>query len=189
MKDNRILPSFKHLKWILSLIVILAIWDLIALIIGNGYFMPGVSETAEALIKIVVSGEILKVISVALFRVISGLILGIVSGVIIAALCHRFELVNTLFSPIISIMKATPVACIIVLIWIRLNYTEIAIFVVVLMVLPIVWQNVYEAFETMDKSLIEVANVFKISARERLKILVIPSILSYLLPATVTSKE
>ena len=187
MKDNRILPSFKHLKWILSLIVILAIWDLIALIIGNGYFMPGVSETAEALIKIVVSGEILKVISVALFRVISGLILGIVSGVIIAALCHRFELVNTLFSPIISIMKATPVACIIVLIWIRLNYTEIAIFVVVLMVLPIVWQNVYEAFETMDKSLIEVANVFKISARERLKILVIPSILSYLLPATVTA--
>ena len=187
MKDNRNLPLYKCLKTILSIIAILAIWDVIALIVGDGYFLPGVSETAASLIKIVVSGETFKVIFIALFRVISGLALGIASGVILAALCHKFDIVNTLISPIISIMKATPVACIIVLLWIRLNYTEIAIFVVVLMVLPIVWQNVYEAFKSIDKSLIEVADVFKISAKQRLKILVIPSILSYLLPATVTA--
>ena len=187
MKDNRTLPLYKCLKTILSIIAILAIWDVIALIVGDGYFLPGVSETAASLIKIVVSGEAFKVIFIALFRVISGLVLGIASGVILAALCHKFDIVNTLISPIISIMKATPVACIIVLLWIRLNYTEIAIFVVVLMVLPIVWQNVYEAFKSIDKSLIEVADVFKISAKQRLKILVIPSILSYLLPATVTA--
>ena len=187
MKDNRNLPLYKCLKTILSIIAILAIWDVIALIVGDGYFLPGVSETAASLIKIVVSAEAFKVIFIALFRVISGLALGIASGVILAALCHKFDIVNTLISPIISIMKATPVACIIVLLWIRLNYTEIAIFVVVLMVLPIVWQNVYEAFKSIDKSLIEVADVFKISAKQRLKILVIPSILSYLLPATVTA--
>ena len=187
MKDNRTLPLYKCLKTILSIIAIRAIWDVIALIVGDGYFLPGVSETAASLIKIVVSGEAFKVIFIALFRVISGLVLGIASGVILAALCHKFDIVNTLISPIISIMKATPVACIIVLLWIRLNYTEIAIFVVVLMVLPIVWQNVYEAFKSIDKSLIEVADVFKISAKQRLKILVIPSILSYLLPATVTA--
>lgn len=187
MKDNRTLPLYKCLKTILSIIAILAIWDVIALIVGDGYFLPGVSETAASLIKIVVSAEAFKVIFIALFRVISGLALGIASGVILAALCHKFDIVNTLISPIISIMKATPVACIIVLLWIRLNYTEIAIFVVVLMVLPIVWQNVYEAFKSIDKSLIEVADVFKISSKQRLKILVIPSILSYLLPATVTA--
>lgn len=187
MKDNRTLPLYKCLKTILSIIATLAIWDVIALIVGDGYFLPGVSETAASLIKIVVSGEAFKVIFIALFRVISGLLLGIASGVILAALCHKFDIVNTLISPIISIMKATPVACIIVLLWIRLNYTEIAIFVVVLMVLPIVWQNVYEAFKSIDKSLIEVADVFKISSKQRLKILVIPSILSYLLPATVTA--
>ena len=187
MKDNRNLPLYKCLKTILSIIAILAIWDVIALIVGDGYFLPGVFETAASLIKIVVSREAFKVIFIALFRVISGLVLGIASGVILAALCHKFDIVNTLISPIISIMKATPVACIIVLLWIRLNYTDIAIFVVVLMVLPIVWQNVYEAFKSIDKSLIEVADVFKISAKQRLKILVIPSILSYLLPATVTA--
>ena len=187
MKDNRILPLYKCLKIILSAINILAIWDVLALIIGNGYFMPGVSETAAALLKIIVCGEAFRVIFIAFFRVISGLVLGIMTGVILAALCHKFDLISTAISPIISIMKATPVACIIVLLWIRLNYTEITILVVVLMVLPIVWQNVYEAFGAIDKNLVEVADVFKIDAKKRLKILVIPSILSYLLPAIITS--
>ena len=84
-------------------------------------------------------------------------------------------------------MKATPVACIIVLLWIRLNYTEIAIFVVVLMVLPIVWQNVYEGFKSVDKNLTEVADTFELTRFKRLTVLLIPSVLSYLLPAIVTS--
>ena len=84
-------------------------------------------------------------------------------------------------------MKATPVACIIVLLWIRLNYTEIAIFVVVLMILPIVWQNVYDGYGAIDDGLKEVAEVFELTRIQRLKVLVIPSVLSYLLPAIITS--
>ena len=187
MKDNRILPLNKYVKTILSIITILLIWDVIALIINDNYFMPSVSKTAVSLYQILISGEFFRVISVAFFRVLAGLILGVAAGVLLAALCHKSDIVNALISPIISIMKATPVACIIVLLWIRLNYTEIAIFVVVLMVLPIVWQNVYEAFSSIDKSLIEVANIYKVDAKTRLKILVVPSVLSYLLPAVVTS--
>jgi NitT/TauT family transport system permease protein len=84
-------------------------------------------------------------------------------------------------------MKATPVACIIVLLWIRMSYTEIAVFVVVLMILPIVWQNVYDGYKSIDKNLIEVSNVFELSKLQRFKILIMPSILSYLLPAIITS--
>ena len=187
MKDNRILPLNKYLKTVLSIITILLIWEAIALIINNGYFMPSVSETAVSLYKIVLSGEFFRVIFVAFLRVLSGLILGVAAGTLLAAICHKSDIVNALISPIISIMKATPVACIIVLLWIRLNYTEIAIFVVVLMVLPIVWQNVYEGISSMDNSLIEVSDIYKIDAKTRLKILVIPSVLSYLLPAVITS--
>ena len=84
-------------------------------------------------------------------------------------------------------MKATPVACIIVLLWIRLNYTEIAIFVVFLMVLPIVWQNVYDGLNAVDKNLTEVADIFEMSPLQRIKALTIPSVLAYLLPALITS--
>ena len=187
MKNKSILPQNKALKIVLSLFVILTIWELLALVINDDFFLPGVFKTGKVLVNIIASKTFFEVIFTAFWRVLRGLILGIALGIIIAALCHRSDIVNTVLSPIISIMKATPVACIIVLLWIRLNYTEIAIFVVVLMVTPIVWQNVYDGLKTVDSSLLEVTEVFELSKAERLKVLVIPSILTYLLPAIVTS--
>ena len=191
MENKRILPWNKILKIVLPTITILALWDIIAIIIAaaieDKHFMPSVRETASALIKIITSKSFLKVLFTAFFRVISGLLLGIIIGVILAAVCHKYVVINTVLSPIISIMKATPVACIIVLLWILLNDTEISVFVVVIMVLPIVWQNVYDAYNAIDKSLIEVADVFKLDRVRRLKVLVVPTVLSYLLPAIITS--
>ena len=187
MKNNATLPRIKALKIIISAFAILAIWEILALIVNDSYFLPDIVTTAKALLKIIASKTFFKVVFTAFYRVFMGLFLGVLFGIVVASLCHKFDVLNTVLSPIISIMKATPVACIIVLLWIRLNYTEIAIFVVVLMVLPIVWQNVYDGFKAIDESLIEVADVFELTKIQRLGALVIPSVLSYLLPAIVTS--
>ena len=187
MQSKSILPRAKFLKIIISTITILAFWEALALVVNDSYFLPDVIETFGALVKIVLDGSFFKVVFTAFYRVFSGLFLGVLLGISVAFLCFKFDLINTVLAPIISIMKATPVACIIVLLWIRLNYTEIAIFVVVLMVLPIVWQNVYEGFKSIDKNLTEVADTFELTRLKRLTALVIPSVLSYLLPAIVTS--
>lgn len=187
MQNKATLPWIKIVKTVISIFVILSLWEIAALIVNDSYFLPDVSETAKALLKILTSGTFFKVVFTAFYRVFSGLVLGIILGVAIASLCYKFDFLNTVLSPIISIMKATPVACIIVLLWIRLNYTQIAVFVVVLMILPIVWQNVYDGFKAIDKNLSEVATIFEMSKLQRLTALVIPSVLSYLLPAIVTS--
>ena len=187
MQSKLILPRAKFLKIIISTITILAIWEALAFVVNDSYFLPDVIETFGALVKIVLDGSFFKVVFTAFYRVFSGLFLGVLLGISVAFLCFKFDLINTVLAPIISIMKATPVACIIVLLWTRLNYTEIAIFVVVLMVLPIVWQNVYEGFKSIDKNLTEVADTFELTRLKRLTALVIPSVLSYLLPAIVTS--
>lgn len=187
MKNNPTLPRIKVLKTVISIFVILALWEISALIVNDSYFLPDVLETAKALAKILTSATFFKVVFTAFYRVSLGLIIGIVFGIAIATLCYKFDLINTVLSPIISIMKATPVACIIVLLWIRFNYTEIAVFVVVLMILPIVWQNVYDGFRAIDKNLTEVATVFEMTPIQKMTTLIIPSVLSYLLPAIVTS--
>lgn len=187
MKSKTVLPHIKALKIIFSLFVILVIWETFALIVNDSYFLPDVFETVRALFDIFLSGTFFKVVFTAFYRVSAGLALGVLAGISVALLCHKFDIVNTVLSPIISIMKATPVACIIVLLWIRLNYTEIAIFVVVLMVLPIVWQNVYDGCKAIDDGLTEVADVFELTRWQRLRVLLFPSVLTYLLPAIITS--
>ena len=187
MKNKAFLPYFKILKPIISIVFILSIWEVAALIVNDEFFLPDILKTTESLFKILFSGTFFKVIFIALYRVGAGLISGIFLGIILATLCHKFDFLSTIFSPLISIMKATPVACIIVLLWIRMSYTEIAVFVVVLMILPIVWQNVYDGYKSIDNSLIEVTNVFELTRLQRFRILIMPSILSYLLPAIITS--
>lgn len=187
MKNKITLPYIKVLKTILSIFSILAIWELIAFIVNDNYFMPDVIDTFNSLLTIIASGDFFKVLFTAFYRVILGLLLGIILGVFFATLCYKFDIINALLAPVISIMKATPVACIIVLLWIRLNYTEIAIFVVVLMVLPIVWQNVFDGYKSIDPSLVEVTRIFELTPLQKLKALILPSMLSYLLPAIITS--
>lgn len=187
MKNNCILLRNKLIKSIFSLVSILLLWELIAWIIGDEYFMPRVESTFSAMTEIIFSKSFFKVVFKAIYRVLSGLFWGIIIGVALASICHKSEIVNAIISPIISIMKATPVASIIVLLWIHLTYAQFAVFVVMLMVIPIIWQNVYDGYKEIDKSLVEVADIFELSLITRIKVLIIPTVLTYLLPAIITS--
>ena len=128
-----------------------------------------------------------KAIFTAFIRVLCGLTLGVFSGVVLAMLCHYSSVATAIISPILSIMKATPIACIIVLLWISMSYTQITIFVVLLMVLPIVWQNIYDGLKNMSAELIEVGEIFEFSFIKRLRFLILPSAVKYLIPSVITS--
>ena len=55
------------------------------------------------------------------------------------------------------------------------------------MVMPVVWQNVYDGLGATDKNMLEVASVFRLSKIQKIKVLYIPSVLSYIIPAVITS--
>ena len=84
-------------------------------------------------------------------------------------------------------MKATPIATIILILWFTLSDASLAIFVVFLMVTPVVWQNVYNGYQAISSEMNEVCKVFEFSAYKRLKLLVFPTVVKYLVPAIITS--
>ena len=187
MKNKLILLGNKVLKIILPLIVILSIWEIAAWKIGDNFFLPRVGETFKYLVEEVLSDSFFKTVFASLLRVLVGLFLGIFFGTLFATICFKIGLLNTVFEPIISIMKATPVACIIALLWISFNPTQVAVLVVTLMVTPIIWQNVYEGYKSVDRQYIALCDSFGLGAVRRFKELYAPHALSYLLPAIVTS--
>ena len=78
-------------------------------------------------------------------------------------------------------------ATFIVLLWILVNGNALAVIIAFLMVMPIVWQNTLEGFESIPKDLIEVSNVFGLSYKKRFKVLLFPVLKSFLFPAIITS--
>lgn len=175
------------LHTVLPILFWLGVWEIAAIIVDRSYFLPHTYETANALSRILISGDFLKITGFTLLRVLSGILLGTLLGAFAAIISHRVKFVFSLISPLNSVLKATPVASIIVLLWISMNGNYLAVFVALLMVFPIIFQNLYDAFVSIDKELIEVVKVFEFSYKKKMKILVLPALKKYFLPAFVTA--
>jgi len=183
MKSN----LFKTAKFLASLLFWVVVWEVCARLINHSYLLPTLAQTFSALWKIVTSGSFFSAVFLSIVRVLSGLVIGTLLAIILAALSYRFEVVKLLLSPLLSVVKATPIASIIILLWIMLNGDLLAIFISVLMVLPIIWQNLTDGYDSIDKELFEVCQIFNFSYRKRLRVLIIPALIKYFIPALITS--
>lgn len=177
----------KAVKILLSLLFWVSVWEIFALLTNNNFLLPSVPTTANELIIILKDISSYRVMLFTLLRVGCGLCIGIFSGIILGILCHKSSLLNTLVSPALLVMKSTPVASFIILLWIIMSGDALSVFIAVLMVTPIVYQNVIDAYSSVDVNLSEVCDVFKFSKFKRFNLLIRPTLTAFLIPATITS--
>ena len=177
----------KTAKSILPILFWLLVWQALAMLVNHEYFLPDVFTTFKTLFALLCTGVFWRSALLTLCRVIAGLVIGTALGVVLAILANELSWVRALLSPAISVIKATPVATFIVILWIMMSGNALSILIAVLMVMPIVWQNLLDAFGAIDKDLIEMASVFEFSYKKRLKLIIFPTLLKFLLPALVTA--
>lgn len=154
---------------------------------GNNFLFPDVPATLKALTYLISTDGFYKAVVFSIVRVTAGLFLGCFVGAILAAFCNRFKPFYLLVSPIISVIKATPVASFIVVLWVMLSGDALSIFIGFLMVMPIIWQNLLDGYSAIDKNLIEVATVYGFSYQKRLKLLILPTLKRFFIPAAITA--
>ncbi len=172
---------------LLPVVFWLSVWQIGAMAVGRSYFLPTVPQTLEALVGIIREEDVLRVVIMTLGRVLRGLALGTLVGASLALLSHKFKLIYSLVSPALSVIRATPIASVIILLWISMNGDSLSVFVAFLMVLPIIWQNLYDAFSSIDTELTELTYSYEFSYFKRLKILVLPTLEAYFIPAFLTA--
>ena len=112
-------------------------------------------------------------------KIIIGFIGAVLAGTFMAFITYKFRFIDILFSPILNIIKSTPVASFIILVLVWIPSKSVPSFVSFLMVTPVVWINLKSGFENVDKSLIDMANVFGVSKLKRLTKIIIPSVIPY----------
>lgn len=172
---------------LISVLVWLAVWQTIAAIINKEAFLAGIPKTMSALISMLITLDFWKTLLFSLLRIIYGFIFGVAAGTLLAALCHACPPINTFISLGMSVIKATPVASIIMIIWIFVGSDSVPSVIALLMVTPIIWQNLTDGFKSINKDLTEVADAFELSHAKRFKLIILPSLLNYFVPALLTS--
>ncbi len=176
-----------------SLAFWIALWQILAIVIDFSFILPRFDDTIKTFFALVITSEFWLITLSSLLRILLGFLLGVVLGIALAILSHSFEVINAIVSPAMTVVKSTPVASIILLLWCLLSKwidkSNIPVVIALLMVMPIVWQNLMDGYTSISGKLDEVCSVFDVSPLKKFKILTFPTLIRYLIPALVTSSS
>ena len=165
----------------------LCVWQLLALWVDNGLLLPSPVAVVARLGQLALTAGFWKVTALSLLRVVLGSALAVVLGVLLAVICCRWKLADTLFAPMVTVIKSTPVASFIVLLLLWLGRDLLPVVIVVLMALPVIWGNVCAGIRNTDPLLLRTAKVFGFTRRRTLRRVYIPSVMPHFLSGCRTA--
>ena len=157
----------------------LIIWQIASLVINMPLLFPSPIDVLIRLTELIVTKEFIISSLASLFRIFLGIIIAIALGTALAILCSISKIAHNLLYPILTIIKSTPIVSFVLIIWLFIGEQRTPIIITVMMMLPIVWANVYQGIKNVDKNLLEVSRVFNIPFKKQLFSLYIPSAIPY----------
>ncbi len=131
----------------------LAVWVFAAALVAQPLILPGPGIVAVALLRLVCDAGTWAILVGSGARILGGLALAVACGGVLAGVSVRSRTFARLVAPALSFVKATPVACIVVLLLIWLGSARVSIVAVFLMALPGVYFSLVEGLTQADKPL------------------------------------
>ena len=174
-------------RLLIALVFWLGVWSITAWALHQPLLLPMPHRVAACLWGLMKTGSFWATACASLLRVLGGLVLAVVLGCGLAVLTERYEWLNALFSPILSLIRSMPVASFIILAVLWMGRDRVPVFIVVLMALPVVWSNVAAGIHTTDPALLEMARAYRFPELQRLRRVWLPSVMPQFLSACRTA--
>lgn len=131
----------------------LAVWVLVAGLVAQPLILPGPSAVVVALLRLLCDAGTWAILAGSGARILGGLALAAVCGGLLAGISSRSRAFARLVAPALTFVKATPVACVVVLLLIWLGSARVSIAAVFLMALPGVYFSLAEGLTQVDQPL------------------------------------
>lgn len=177
-------PFFKNLIvfafWLL-------VWELLAAKVGKTLLLPAPVEVLPRLMELLKQSEFWLITALSLCRVFAGVIAAALLGALLAVLTCSVKVLDALISPVLGVIRATPVASFIVLAILWLGRNLVPSLIAALMVLPVVWTNVSAGIKNTDTQLLEMARCYRFTPFRTVRRVYVPSVMPHFLSAVRTS--
>lgn len=147
-----------------------------ALIVDNSVKIPSPVETLKALLVIIRHPKFLLQVFNTLERTLIGFTIAFISGLALGIVSGLVQPVYYLLRPLILAQRSVPTMAVILLALIWLNRELAPILVGVIVIFPIIYSAVVTGIKNIDRRLLEMAQVYHLSRKKRLRHLYLPSI-------------
>jgi len=166
-------------------VVLAILWEgLVATGIANGRLMPPPSVVGRTLWGLAASGELPTHAGATLWRVAAGFGLGALAGTVLGALTGALPVARSLLDPTLQALRAIPsIAWVpLFILWLGIFEASKVALIAVGVFFP-VYLGVAAAIQGIDRKIVEVGRVFRLSRLAMVRRVLLPAIL----PAWVTA--
>lgn len=150
----------KKIRALIAAAFWLLLWELLALIVGNSLLLPGPWDTAMELVKLMPAGTFWRTVATTMGRIALGYSLGVAVGTALGALCAKSAFADDIVSPVMRVIRATPVTSFILLVLLYFSSGITPVVIAFLMVTPMLFATVRA--HKADAELVEMAKFFGI---------------------------
>jgi NitT/TauT family transport system permease protein len=161
----------------------LLIWEGLSRAIAQKIFLVSPAKVLVTLLKLSRRLDFWETIGFSSFRIIFGFTMALLLGMLLAVAAYRSRLIRELVSPLMRLIKATPVASFIILALLWIKPSNLSVLISFLMVIPIIYANVGQGLKAADEKLLQMAKVFQISRRKKMIAIYLPAIIPYFISA------
>lgn len=190
MKDSSSTQTKQRTKAVLISIGIacfwLAVWAILYHGVGRDVIIPSPFAVVAEIRALLHTPDFWLIVGNSVVRVLFGIVFALAVGGLGGIASAFSPVFGRLTRPVIAVIQATPVVSFIIIALIWFQSDHVAIFISFLMCLPIVWNNVSTGIRAVDRDLVEMARVFRVTRWERFLRVYLPSIQPYLIAAMTT---
>ncbi len=173
-----------HLSTVAAAAVVVVAWSLLSWRYG-AYVLPSPRSVVVGLWEIIQSGEVWTHTGASLFRIVIGFGAAVVVSVLMGLGAFLWRPLRTVVQDVLAVLNSTSVFVWIVisLIWFGLSNWA-PIFTTFMITLPVVASNLVEGVASVDRRLLEMGDVYRLSGGAKFRAIVVPSTVPYLIAGT-----
>lgn len=167
----------KLLRYVLFPLLWIAVWEIVALCVDREVLVPTPFRVAARLWELVKTADFWQTVAFSILRITAGFLAGVLLGTLTGILTAKVPLSDGLLSPLLTVIRATPVASFIILALVWMGKDAIPVFISFLMVFPIMQSHVATGVRAVSPQLLEMAHVYRVPPLRRVRALYLPAVL------------
>ncbi len=170
--------SGKYLLFAGALVFWIFVWQAAAYAVNRQLLIPVPTPagTLKALLGLMRQPDFYRSVLSTIVRVASGFAAAFLLGTVLAVLTSGSAVFRTIMAPLLSVIRAIPVASFTILVFLWVERERIPSVISFFTVLPMIWATIENGLSEADSGLIEMAKVFGMPGRRILTEIILPGI-------------
>lgn len=171
----------KTINYFIGVVLIFLFWIILSEIKDNSIVYPKIDEIFVSIFTLITNNDFLFDFLMSILRVILVLIISLIISVIISFLYVLKKDSIFIFKPLLTLLKASPLAIISVYLWISLGSENAPYLITLLMVLPVTIEGFIAAINEIDNIYINQLKTENVSIIKKFLKIYIPLIYPYII--------